>query len=459
MTLIDLGEVGFTPPAEPDPPPTPRWLRRLGVPARRQATVAAAVAVIAGALAGTAPAADSRPAYRTVPAIDLEGSLQWASDGVVVQLTRDSLALSATDLGLGEVLWSARWDKPIAFVNRVRGADVLVQTDPQPWTDTGSLIDQEAYLRHLAAGTVSAVDLRTGQRHWQVPGAVVSQSDAPELFVLRPAPAEPAGWQIVQVDAADGHELWSRPAPSGQKWAFTIDDKYHPVRGGLVLMDSNDGSVQSIGTDGSATPRGRVAPGGTIEWAWSDYIGVSYTVGGVNAMGVPVSTRFELHDLRTLTARPLWTTIVDPMIGASPWPCGVPDRVCISEGNVRKELRVRDGAFIGLHEDEWSDFDGPPHIMGVWSVVGGGQQPDRWLAAVGPALSKTGVGWLGSVRVRDGETVITPVTPVPVQIVSCWSPDESWIVCGGVQADGTRWNRSLVLRWSDVDEAEAAAAR
>ena len=452
MTLIDLGEVGFQPPADPTPPP-PRWLRRLGVPERGKASAVAALAVLAGALAGTAPDPGPPPPYRTVPAVSMSSATYWASDGVVVQLAQDARTLSAIDLGIGKVLWSAVWGQTIAQMDRSGTTTIMIQSAPNQPADPEPALDQEQYMRRMAEGSVTALDLRTGKQRWQHPGALLSQYDSPELVVLQAAAAEPTGWRLVRVDLADGHEMWSRPAPSGLRWSFTYDNDFVPVSGGLVLMDSHDGSVMSVGSDGRSTPRGRVAPGGLLEWAWSDYLAVSYPTAAMGPTDGPAASRFELHDLRTLTPHPLWTTIVDPMTGSSPWPCGVKDRLCMADGNTRKEVRARDGSFVGLHE-ELPGFDDTalPSSLGIWNVVGMTDQPGQALAVVSPAMSRTGVGWLGLVRVRDAKAQVTPLIPVPVQITACWLPDDVWIVCNGIQRDGREWDRSIVLRKSDVDD-------
>lgn len=454
MTLIDLGEVGFPSAAEPAPPPPPRWLRRLGVPARGKAAAVAALAVLAGGLAGTAPATGPQPRFHTMPSIDMS-RMYWSTDGVVIQQARDSFGAAATDIDSGRVLWSATWSEPVTQMAAAADGSVLLQTSPdiagpEPAGPT------DAYYRRLAQGHVAALDPHTGVERWRRSGALLSPYGATDLIVLHAPPgadpAAPDGWRIAQLDLSDGHEIWQRPVTPSTRWTFTYDDDFTPVSGGLILMDSHDGSVLSVGADGRTTARGRVQPGGDLEWAWSDYLGVSRPAGAVGPTDGPPLRLFGLHDLRTLTDRPLWTLAVDPMTSSVPWPCGRPDRLCHSDGPAMAELGVRDGKFLGVQPDPLShDPSETATALGVWTMVGGWDRGGNTLVAVSPRISKTGVGWLGAIRMRDGKPQAVPLMPVPLQLTECWFADD-WLVCNGVQQDGTPWDRSLVLRRSDMED-------
>lgn len=463
MTLIDLGEVDFQKPADPQPP-VPRWLQALGLPSHRKASAVAALVILAGALAGTAPGAGPIPRLRTIPAVDRAAGMYWGADGIVVQYVAATGVVSATDLDSGRVLWSTTWaDQSVQMYLGPDGA-VLLQTSPAgPVPESGEVASapgtgQEAYFHQLAgSGTVTVLDLRTGVRRFSRPGAAISPWGAPDLVIVERDPRDPAGWRMTELDIRDGHEVWTRPAPDGTRWIFTRDDDYASVSGGLLVMDSRDGLVVSIGARGQATPRGRVKPGGNLEWAWSNYVGISYQTGAVGSADEPSMVRFELHDLRTVTGRPLWTIKFDNRFGSMPWPCGRKYSLCHSENGSVYEIGIRDGAKLGAIEEEHPPF-GPIDsvVLGadgiMWKTVGGWDRDDQAIAAVAPSGSKTGVGWLGLARTRDGATAVTPLMQVPLQITDCQPADETWIICDGVQQNGNAWDRSLVLRRSDLDE-------
>lgn len=467
MTLIDLGEVGFHEPADPSPPPVPRWLRFLDFPSRRKASAAAALAILAGALAGTAPDAGPIPRLRTIPSVN-EGSPFWAVDGVGVQYKMEGGAVSAIDLDSGQVLWSTNWANAITQVQPGPDGTALLQTvsdaaatgPERIVTESGATIfepaySQDTYNRRLAAAaTVTVLDMRTGAQRLSRPGTLLSPWGTPDLVILEPGSQGSAGLRMTKVDIRDGHDLWTQPMPEGMRWTFAYGDDSAPYAGGLLLMDSRNGSVMSVSTGGQVIPHGRVKPGANLEWTWSDYVAISYP-GTARRTDEPPLIHFELHDLRTLSAKPLWTRDVDPRSGATPWPCGKKDRLCEADGGLLYEIGIQDGASLGAREEEPGRFffsPDAPNMFGMWTVVNRWVDDDQALAAIPPSISKTGVGWLGLVRMRDGKPSVTPLMQIPLQITSCLPADETWIVCNGLQPDGTTWDRSLILRKSDLDE-------
>ncbi len=469
MTVIDLGEVGFQPP-EPDPRPLPKWLRRLGAPTRGKAAAFSALVLLAGGVAGVAPDPGPQPRFHTIPAVDIRGSF-WSADGVFLQLSPDARSVTATGLESGAILWSKAWGPYISQMDRAVDGSVLLQTIKTMPGSGDTTLTPDASVREIAGGEVHSVDIRTGVQRWHRPGALLSPWGSPELIILQPpanaataaaGPAESAAngaaagkgeWAIVRLDVQDGRELWRLPVRDSTRWTFTYDNDFTTTSGGLVLMDALDGSVTTVDGDGHATPRGRVRPGGTLEWAWSAYLAVSHQSDVVSPTDGPPLRLFALHDLRTLSEQPLWTVPIDMLHGGAPWPCGQPDRICMPDGSGFAELAVRDGSFLGQHPDTFSfDPNGITAHPGVWSSVGGWRQDGNQLVAAPPEISKTGVAWLGAIRRRNGKEQVIPLMTVPMQIVNCWYSDEVWIICNGVQSDGTAWDRSLVLRQSDVDD-------
>ena len=454
MTLIDLGEVGHDD-GDADPPaPAPRWLRRLGVPARGKALAAAAVAVLAGTLAGPLPFPE--PPVHTIAAVELDGSA-WVVDGIVIQ-TQGSSA-TAIDLATGRALWSRSWDQNVWRMDPFRGGAstiLVVQDSPDPGFDPDK--GQTEMLRSLAAtGTISALDPRTGKEIWHRAGTLLNPVDSRRLVALRadPQPGHQAGsqWRISALDPGDGHDLWNMPMPESVKYTFVYDDSSAAVTGDMIMMDARDGSVTSIDAQGHQRALGRIAPGADLQLAWSNYLVVSRAEASLTPDNNHPLQHFELHDLRTLTPQPMWSDTIDDQTESMPWPCALTDMLCQAQGGTTGKISIFDGSFRGTFADpRVPDVDlSQPSTLGVWMVVAPWAEGRSTLVSVSPALSKTGVPWLGALRVRDGRPVITPLMPVPLQITVCWLPDETWVVCTGVRRDGSRWDRSLVLRQSDVD--------
>jgi hypothetical protein len=331
------------------------------------------------------------------------------------------------------------------------GKVLMMQSAPTGTVDRSD--DQAAIDRDLAAGQVAALDPRTGVELWHRGGALLSMFGSHSLILLvhDAADAAPdAGWRIVTVDQGDGHDLWSVPAPIGTQWTFTYDDDLTPVDG-LVLVD-DDGNVISIDGSGQQTPRGRIQPGAKVEWAWSSYLGVSRPTAGLAHTDGPPLRRFELHDLRTLGPAPVWNLAVNAVYG-SPWPCGAADRLCLMNNDVFTELDVRTGTQLGQHEDQPPDLiHSPPAAIGMWTMVGTWDAEEDWLVHIPPALSKTGVGWLGVARLDGTTPRITALMPLPIQTTSCWTGDGRWVICSGFDADGQFADHSIAIRRSEVDD-------
>lgn len=454
MTLIDLGEMSAFPesPAGSGPPP---WVRRIGIPARGKAFAAVAAAVLAGGMAGSPPAAVPDPPAHTIAAVDPQGSF-WSIGDVVVMANAGPQVVTAIDLVSGEILWSRALSAAVWRMDRF--GDLMIFQNGATAVPPGTG-DQLTIDRAMAeTGTVVALDPRTGEQRWSRPGTLLSPFGARELFALRPNPGPDGGWRLVALDPRDGRDRWTMPLGESIRWTFAYDNEYQPVTGGLLLLDEHDGSVMSVGPGGTPTTLGRIGTGLRLEWAWSKYLAVSRAVGPGPTDG-PEIRRFELHDLRTLTATPLWTAPMDGPNGYAPWPCGQPDRLCEQVGNLTAEVSIRDGHMVGTHAEPMQ-FEQTQQGLGPWSVIGqlpGPQQ--QMLVAVSPSLSKTGTAWLGVARVRDGRPEVTPLMPTEAQLVNCWTPDTKWIVCSGVRRDGQPWDRSLVLLQSDVDARLAQLRR
>jgi len=457
MTLIDLGEVGRHDPRTATPDPPPPWLRKLGEPARGKAAAVAVLAVLAGGLAGIAPATDPLPVIRTVPALDYQGSF-WSFDGTVVQLSPDSRSASAIELATGRTAWSIQFGGPVWRMERFFDDVIVVQHSPEPGY-TGEGESEDTIFRFLAEGWVAMIDPRTGAERWRRDGALLSPYGAPAVILLQPVAHSPAAssaaeedpaardMRVVAVDPQTGRDRWGVPVSKSMRWSFVFGDDYFPIQGGLVLMESHDGSIIEINSGGGTTPRGRIAPGGDLTWASTTHLAVTRPAGFTGFAGN--ARVFELYEGRTLTDRPLWTVMLDDGTPA-PWPCGVRGRLCrIQDGNL-VDLSLSTGTVVGPHEESVADLLSPA-TLGNWSPVGPWIDPSEHLVSLPAGLSKTGVAWLGHLRAVHGQVRITPLMSMRLQVTSCWPPDDTWLICSGAQRDGSSSDRSIVLRRSDVD--------
>lgn len=444
MTLIDLGVPGDY---RPEPPPPPRWARKLGIPVGRKVAAFLALALLGGGLAGTAPATVAGPQLRIIPALDTEGSF-WMIDDVLVQLQNGVRTVSATDLDSGRVLWTKAVGDDVGRLESLDGQTLVMQTGPTP--ATAGRDDQEAVYRDLAAGQVTSLDPKTGAELWHRDGALLSVFGTRDLILLTGSSSDP--WRIVTVNRANGRDLWSVPAPDGTQWTLTYGDDLAPIDGGLILM-GDDGNVIGVDETGGRSPHGRIQPGADLTWAWSDFLGVTRPVPGSAVTDGRPLQRFELHDLRTLGPVPVWSMVFDPANG-SPWPCGAKDRLCMMVNDVFTEFDIRTGTPMGRHPDDAPDFvlGGPPNPVGAWNLVGDWNRHGDWLVEVRPALSKTGVGWLGVARMNGTTPQVTALMPLPIQTTSCWSGGSEWVICNGFDASGQFADHSIAIRRSEVDD-------
>jgi outer membrane protein assembly factor BamB len=454
MTLIDLGEVGdFDPEAAPSPGP-PRWLRGLGIQARGKAAAAAGVTLVAGALASGPAGLLPDPPTHTI-ATHVEGQVV-AVDGIVLRMT-DATSASAIDLATGRVRWTSSMTRNAWRVDPFEGAAaggrtvglIVVQTVSDPDYDNANPPPEN--LRILAAGTITALDPRSGKEIWHQTGALISPQNSGQLVALRRAGDS---WRIAGLDPSDGHALWSVVSPDDMRFVYVSDDAPLAVggdAGDLIVMKPQNGTVTRIDAHGVLHEIGRVAPGGDLEWAWSDYLAVSWPASLTPDGRQPVRT-FELHDMRTLTPQPMWSDTIE-QTGSFPWPCGLADRLCEARGAVIAEIGLHDGTVLGVHRvpvDPGAELS-RPGALGNWTTVAGWEDDQTRLVSIGPSLSATGVGWLGVARLDGGRTRITPLMRTPMAMTTCRMADDVWLVCTGIEQDGTPWDHSLVLRKSDVD--------
>lgn len=450
VSLIDLGEVGFDDDPEPPAQPPPRWLRRLGVPGGRKAAAAAALAVLAGGVAGTAPATVPDPAVRVLDGVTSQSMLRIVGD-TLLGVGGDAMVLTAIDLPSGAILWSSSIGQSVFGLDGVAGS-VAVQTGPTPGFEV-AVPSLENMTRALARGQLTVLDARTGIQRWRHDGGLVGPYDGePSLVMLVPSEkvtGEFSRWFLVGVDRRDGHDLWTLPVPDRTQWTFAYagsrPDRLDPR---TVTVMGPDGSLSTVDTQtGRRTPIGRLPAASTIEWSWMDLIGVRRPDA---APGLPFRSsdagvdlrpqRFEVYRQAGLDA-PLWGM---PLAAGEqapvPRPCGE-NALCTGQADAHR-IDVWTGGPTAL-----PDLSVPASI-GLWQTQGGVLDPAGGdnaaaLASVSPGGSKTKEGWLGIVRLRQSVPEVVPLTRIPITIEGCWPSTEQWIVCPGAAA-------SIVLRQSDL---------
>ena len=456
VTLIDLGEIGAHG-DQPDPGPSP-WARRVGVPDGRKAAAVAALALLAGGLAGNAPAARPDPPIRVMRDVNVQASL-WVVDDVLIHAGGDSTVMTATDLPTGNRLWSSMVGPTIYHLAGVDGI-VVVQTAPNI-NNTSS--EQEAWSRAVAQGHLTALDARTGIERWRHPGSMLSPYESEGAVVmLVPSDAlpdhEPGRWLLAGVDHDSGRDLWIEPLSDRTQWSFGYagarPDRLDPTR--LTLVDP-DGTVSAVDTaSGRRTPQGKLPAESSIEWSWMNLIGVrrpdpyapidpstpAEPAQPVDPALDPRPARFEVYDVGDLTA-PLWGRPIES--GYAPNPCAE-NMLCIPVPNRMDRVDVRTGA-PAPPADDYADFFEPGRL-GLWQIYSFLADSDA-LAFVSPSASKTREGWLGVVRFQRPEPQVVPLARVPIGIEACWPTTARWIICPGVAG-------TIAMRQSDLDAMIAA---
>jgi hypothetical protein len=458
VTLIDLGEVGGFEEEDPQlPRPVPRWLRALGVPAGPKLAVAAAVVVLAGGLAGAAPRTPPQPVLHFLPEVDSLSSIMVTGDVLVEIDSEGPRAIRAFDIDGGRQLWAGVVGQDAFRLDAVPTGDgrpdgVLVQIADEGFV--GMNPSSENMDRELAHGRATVVDALTGVERWRHPGNVISPSGGRTLTMLVAGDTE-ADWRLVGVDGRDGHEVWSRPFVDGTQWMFGYDRiRQAPQTDRLTLLDPADGAVIDVDVPtGRATTAGHIPTGGTILWAWGDYLGIRrpdpYARDSDAEDPALRPQRIEVHDLRQLDGAPLWSASIGTDQGNSPWPCEL-DRVCVPDGAQVVRLDIRTGGRIETSQTIDNLFQ--PGALGLWQIGGAFSEPNDAFVTVSAQASKTRTGWLGVVRLQRPVEVI-PLLPIPkgMAIDNCWSGSADWIVCPGPRGGGT-----LAIRRSDLDALVAA---
>lgn len=455
MSLIDLGEVGFDDAPEPPAPPSPRWLRRLGVPGARKAATAAVLAFLAGGIAGTAPATVPEPAVLVLDGVTSQ-SMLWIVGDTLLRVGGDAMVLTATDLTSGAILWSSSIGQSVFRLDGAAGT-VAVQTGPTPGFEV-AVPSPEYMERALARGHLTVLDARTGVQRWRHDGALVGPYDGEDSLVMLVPSEKVTGefsrWFLVGVDRRDGHDLWTLPFPDGAQWTFAYAGS-PPGRldSGTVTVMGPDGSMSAVDTHtGRRKPLGRLPARSTIEWSWTDLIGVRRpdpsAAADTDSDGVDRPQRFEVYRMTGLDA-PLWSTsLPSGRQEPAPLPCGE-DVLCVGQPGAVDRIDARTGA------PSASPDPSVPGSIGLWQTQGGalGTAGDdvAAIAFVSPGASTTKEGWLGVVRLRRSVPEIIPLTRIPISIDACWPFTEQWIVCPGATA-------AIVLRQSDL-EAMTAAVR
>ena len=469
MSLIDLGEIGaYEPDSEPEPPARPagRWVRRLGVPSGRKATAVAALALIAGNLAGTAPVIAPELTVRVLQEVTTQASL-WVFDDTLVQVRGDGMVMTATDLTTGEIRWSFMIGQTVFRLEGVDGA-VAVQTGPTPGLEV-AVPSQENMTRALARGRLTVVDATTGIERWHHRGALLGPFEGALVMLV---PSEDfdgtiGAWFLVGVDRRTGRDLWSEPFLDDAQWTFrnpdARPDRLDPTR---VTIEAPDGTVSVVDTaTGRHQPMGRLPAEAVIEWSWMDLLGVRRPdpyapaepqrepdTDGIDRRPM----RFEVYELTGLDA-PLWSRpMPQGAQGPLPHPCQ-PNILCSPRDGGVDRLDLRTGAIAPPVED-FSEFY-VPGALGLWMIqgelpgpgggTGSGNGATDAIAFVSPYASRTKDGWIGVVRLQRPRPEIVPLARVPLQVDGCWSSTDRWLICPG--ATGT-----IVLRQSEVQALIAA---
>jgi hypothetical protein len=466
VSLIDLGEIGaFDPDSEPEPPPRPalRWARRLGIPGGRKAAAVAALALVAGGLAGTAPPATPAPRFLVLQDVTVQASL-WVVGDTLVQVRGDGMVMTATDLTSGAIAWTVVIGQAVFHLEGF-GDAVAVQTGPTPGLEV-VVPSPERMTQALARGRLTVVDARTGVQRWQHRGALLGPFAAAPLVMLVPSEdfdGSIGGWFLVGVDPDTGRDVWSRPFADDTQWTFRSGDRLDRLDPARLTIAAADGSVSVLDTTtGRPEPMGRLPAGARIEWSWGDLLGVRrpdpYAPADPgrepDADGLDRRPmRFEVYELTGLEA-PLWGRPMargeeDP----SPHPCE-PGVLCEPRDGRLDRIDLRTGAPATPPMDDFSEFY-VPGALGLWQIqgsldgLGGSYGAADAIAFVSPYASRTKDGWMGVVRLRHPRPEIVPLARVPLQVDGCWASTDRWLVCPGTAG-------TIVMRQSDVPAMSAA---
>jgi outer membrane protein assembly factor BamB len=279
MTLIDLGDLAGAA-AEPAAPVNLPRLRRLAL----------TVAAVAGLLALAASAAPPPALVRPVWAAAFGPGDTMALDGRTVYLNRAGaagrLAVSAYDLGTGELRWSTPDDAEVADYGVLPAGDVVLVPTAAPGPGRGTV----------------AVDAATGAPLWRSAGDAtpsVARGDA----LLARTDQFGVTTELRLVGLRDGRERWRRAIAPATQWTTLAEDG----RPTTIVAVTKTGDVTVYGyADGAVRHRGRIPWNGV--YASTLFPADPYLVVVRTASAQTVATVYRAADLA-----PLWRS--DELIG------------------------------------------------------------------------------------------------------------------------------------------------
>ncbi|NUT20422.1 MAG: hypothetical protein HOV77_14645 [Hamadaea sp.] len=405
-------ELGIPEDHEPGSAPAPPWLRGWGV--RRPLVALAAAAICLALLGAAAPAAPGTPIHR-VDGIGAQDAYQVVGDVLVTYHWGPSSRLTAFDLASGVRLWQRDLPLPLGGTESIGDLLIVVTAPEMPDPESPTPAEEAA---NLAASTVTAYAVGSGEVRWSRPGALYGSIES-ELLLIRPP--GPQAW-LEAAEPATGTTRWRRPLAPPGNWMVA----WYPANGfggyadNLVEL-SADGTVTLIDVkNGGPTGAGHVPPGGSLAFAWNGVLGIRY--GPVTpADGGGVERRLDIYDIKTGFTR-LWTAQI-PTSDMSP--CG-PDLLCDWSSSGEKRFVLRTGEDVTAREaTRQSVLDRLQSArMAIWNVLS--MDDDRSLVFISPSPGQA--GWLGQFDANDPELQVTPLIHLPGPIDQC-SISELWLVC------------------------------
>ena len=408
MALIDLGE-----PDRYDPGPQP-LLGKTPVPTRLRvkATLAGAVILIAGGVAGAAPAAVSLPHVNTVGR--LTEQMNMVRGDIVLSVTQDSSGLSAYSLdGSGE-LWRLALGYRVNDASRVGDALVLSQYDVEEVAT--------AHGTQMFNTATFSVNAYTGQELWRLDGAAVSGLHATIAAIdLR---RDLQAGALVGVATATGREVWRREVaaraevlPVGRAGAAGSEQPTQEV----LIVDVG-GLVTPVRVEsGAAGSSFRMEPGAPFAFAWEDLL-VRET-GGLDGDG-------EVIVYQRGRQQPLWRRAARVNRGGL-WAC---ERwFCHSDSTGFRRVDPYTGTLVAESPDlpEASATDEQIRMapaLGRWEPIG--ERGGRMLVRLDPSWTADAKTWVG-VMVPDGKTHhVHPLMALGGRSNTC-TVSEDWLYCNG----------------------------
>lgn len=387
--MIDLGVVGADD-YEPEPPARGRR-QRFGV----RAVVAALVVVLAGAVAGVAPAGRLPAVHRIGPLRDGPSPNQIIGD-ILIDMDPSAGVIRAFELDGGGLRWQATFEPGLWPSTQPAGEIILLslQEDVPFGGESGQVGIRSAGIR--------AINVRTGRQMWQHDGAAASDAAGGVLAVIGP------GARIAGVDVVTGAERWHRESTGV---ARTVAGTFGPEDGhaGEVTMATSDGLVIAVDAmTGAVRRQTRVRPGVFDAYVWQDLVGVNYYTGRGTAQ--------EFVVYRFGQTVPLWRKPLPPDSGGL-WPCTA-TTLCLHSQWSAEHLDPRTGKVVPTPPEPVVVLEPTPGTDG-WDWIG--ELRGRMLAVW---FAPTRSAWLGF-RATDGAR---PLMPLPEGLRYC-RLDEKWLLC------------------------------